>query len=200
MFDTKVRESMTFISITCITHAIFRINIQRQFKIIVWLMDQFKIIIPQSSLRVSWCIPSDWNFFFHLLNFGVCIRYRLLNWTHLTLEASIIVLHEFFVMNRSWWVVHILFWTGSKHIVTLWNRHHVMFVLVMIRLNCWQVRPRVVLSLGIDLMPIEFIEHLLLKVSTLEDLFVSTLDTACNTFTLGIMSMIVLLLKLCVMN
>ena len=93
-----------------------------------------------------------------------------------------------------------LFWTGSKHIVTLWNRHHVMFVLMMIRLNCWQVRPRVVLSLGIDLMSIEFIEHLLLKVSTLEDLFVSTLDTACNTFTLGIMSMIVLLLKLCVMN
>lgn len=101
MFDAKVRESMTFISITCITHAIFRINIQRQFKIIVWLMDQFKIVIPQSSLRVSWCIPSDLNCFLHLLNFGVCIRYRLLNWTHLSLEASIIVLHESFVMNRS---------------------------------------------------------------------------------------------------
>jgi len=31
IFDSKVREFMYFISIACITNAIFRINIYRQF-------------------------------------------------------------------------------------------------------------------------------------------------------------------------
>jgi|LakMenE18May11ns_1017448.scaffolds.fasta_scaffold8892034_1 hypothetical protein len=42
-----------------------------------------------------------------------------------------------------------------------------IFDLVLIFLNRWKIRPRVVLSLGVDIMPIELIERLLLKVCAL---------------------------------